>query len=674
MIKFKKSVLAWGIIILMAVFLQFKYVREFPSHVHAWSQSDRYALALGFERNNLNFFKPETYVQNHQFPGDFKKADSTSITSVDFPIHDYIPAVIMKISGSRAPIIFRLYILLFSLLGLFYLYRLAFLFNQNFTLSMFVVVFAATSPAYAYYQSGFIPTIPSISLVLIGCYLWVNYGNSKSNSHYVYSILFMTIAALSRTPFVIPLVALMLLEIYTLIFHKNEKKNQVVKLGIIATGFLVFAGYFLYNVYLRNTYGSIFLNQLLPARSVDEAKDIFRMVRETWKWQYFSKWHYLIFALVFISGVVFWIKGKLTSSNIQGVFFLFISACFCGALLFALAMFRQFPAHDYYFLDSFFVPIILALVLLTSYVKIPKKLWSKSIGTIVLTAVSIPLIINASKMQESRRVTGDWDRIQHTIQNYQHSAAFLDSLNIPKNAKILAIDAYAPNIPFILMDRKGYAVMTTSRENLIGALAWDFDFVVIQNEYFITDVYNEYPEIVTRLRKVADNGKISVCKRSNIHENLFEFLELDKRTPIFSSKVDFDNSIDFGWSNATPIINQSNNYFGGVSPAEEFGITFKSKKMEGLQTARMILLTMDINSTQPIASADAVCSVVEGDKSTYYYATALKTVYKNNGQWQTVQLQYFLPAIASDNYELGWYIWNKGKETLRYDNVRIEVY
>ncbi len=674
MVTNKKSVLAWGIIILMAFFLQYKYVYEFPSHIHAWSQSDRYALALGFERNNLNFFKPETYVLNHQFPGDFKKADSTSITSVDFPIHDYIPALIMKISGSHGPLIFRLYILLFSLLGLFYLYRLAFLFNQNFALSMFVVVFATTSPVYAYYQSGFIPSIPSISLVLMGCYFWFNYRNSKSNSNYIYSIILITIAALSRTPFIIPLVALMLLEVYTLISIKEKKKNQILKLCIIIAGFSAIAGYFLYNIYLRNTYGSIFLNQLLPASSVEEAKDIFSMVRDTWKWHYFSKWHYLIFVLTFISGVVFWIKNKGKSSNIQKVLFLFIGAYFCGALLFTIAMFRQFQAHDYYFLDSFFVPIILAIVLLTSYIKNPTKRWHKSIGTIVLTAICIPLIINASRMQESRRVTGDWDRIEQTIRNYQHSDEFLDSLNISKSAKILAIDAYSPNIPFILMNRKGYAVMTTSRENLIEALDWDFDFVVIQNEYFITDVYNEYPEIVTRLRKVADNGKISVCKRSNIHDNLVEFLELNKRTPVFSSKVDFDNSKDLGWSNIIPMINQSNNYYGGVSPDEEFGITFKSNDMKSLKTARVVLVTLEINSLQSITNVDAVCSIVEGDKSTYYNATAIKTVYKNSGRWQTVQLQYFLPAVTSKSYELAWYIWNKGKEALQYDNVKIEVY
>jgi len=106
------TILGLTIILLLAFLFQYRYMNEFPTYIHAWAQSDRYALALGFTNNHLNFFKPQTFIMNPQFPGDFLIPKNESITAVNFPIHDYIPAVIMKLSSIRSPWIFRLYILL----------------------------------------------------------------------------------------------------------------------------------------------------------------------------------------------------------------------------------------------------------------------------------------------------------------------------------------------------------------------------------------------------------------------------------------------------------------------------------------------------------------------------------------------------------------------------------
>ena len=108
--KYSK-VLALMIIVFLGVLFQKSYINEFPSYTHAWAQSDRFALAKGFVNNDLNFLKPETFVLNHQFPDDWKVPSKESITAVDFPIHDYIPAVFMKLSGNSSPWIFRIYTL-----------------------------------------------------------------------------------------------------------------------------------------------------------------------------------------------------------------------------------------------------------------------------------------------------------------------------------------------------------------------------------------------------------------------------------------------------------------------------------------------------------------------------------------------------------------------------------
>src|SRR5438067_11466151 len=73
-----------------------KRITLFPSFHHSWSQSDRYALAIGFLRNGLDFFHPQT----------FNLITTNGITQVDFPIHDYLVALMMKLTGVHQPFIF----------------------------------------------------------------------------------------------------------------------------------------------------------------------------------------------------------------------------------------------------------------------------------------------------------------------------------------------------------------------------------------------------------------------------------------------------------------------------------------------------------------------------------------------------------------------------------------
>ena len=185
-----KKYLVILIIIFLSLLFHLRYIHEFPSFIHAWAQSDRYALSLGFVKNNLNLFKPQTFVMNHQFPDDWKVPGKNSITSVDFPIHDYIPAVFMKISGINSAWIFRLYILLYSCIGLFYLFKLSYLQTNDTIKSIFILIFAATSPVFVFYQCGFLPTIPSLSNAIIGIYFYLKYLKQNNKIDFRIAICF----------------------------------------------------------------------------------------------------------------------------------------------------------------------------------------------------------------------------------------------------------------------------------------------------------------------------------------------------------------------------------------------------------------------------------------------------------------------------------------------------
>src|SRR5690606_33056976 len=107
--------------------------------------------------------------------------------------------------------------------------------------------------------------------------------------------------------------------------------------------------------------------------------------------------------------------------------------------------------------------------------------------------------------QKNRYTSYTWDIINSTINNFQDADLFIDSLGFTSKDKVLVLDAYAPNIPLILMDRKGFVVMNTNKENIDLALNWDFDLIVFQNEFFISELYNGYHDITSKIEVVSTN-------------------------------------------------------------------------------------------------------------------------------------------------------------------------
>jgi len=675
MIRFKNSIIVCVIIISLGLLFQHKSIQQFPSHTHAWAQSDRYALALGFVNNNLNFFRPETFVLNPQFPHNYKVPSKESITAVDFPLHDYIPAVFMKISGIYTPFIFRLYILLYSFVALFFIFKLSLFWTKNIFKSVFITIFAATSPVFVYYQGGFLPTIPSLANSIIGIYFYSIFINDQKNKYFNLSILFLTIAALSRTTFAIPLIAVFALEFLRIIKGKSSLKSKIIPL-FASISVILF--YYFYNNYLRQQYGSMFLNRLSPAKNMQDAIDILRYVKENWLKQYFSKYHYWIFFTLSISVVYFLFTKRSKVKELSGFFVLLPFIQLLGCILFTVLMLNQFRSHDYYFLDTYYIPFILLTIVLLSLIPLRNlKSWN-FVYALVIFIVGAPLVVKALKSQSSRQDTGSWDRVSTTIRNFSGSECLLDSLKIPKTAKILVIDAYAPNIPFILMNRKGYAIMTTNKQNIENALKRDFQYVLIQNEFFLSDIYINFPEIITKLKVIANNGKISVCVLDHNYKNqtLLEFLGIANKTPIFKDVITYDTASNDSWQNinSTTVHSFSGNKSGVLTSDMEFGIAFKTKNLPALTKKNSLILFSAYFYHDSIKNCELVLSINESGKNSYYKSYNIKDLLKLKKKWEKIELLFQVPQIQNSDYEFGLYIWNIDKNQLYVDDFGLKVY
>ena len=509
-------IIALIFIVLIGLFIQYPYMNEFPSYIHAWSQSDRYAIALGFLNNDLDLLHPETFIYNKQFPNDWGKAYETTITSVDFPLMEFVAAIIMKITGVTSPWVFRTCTLLVALIGMFFLYKLSLLITKDWIKSLLVTTVAMTSPVYAYYFNGFIPSVPALTSTIIALYFYVRYLNDDDIKQFYFTIIFITLSLLLRTSFAVIYVALLGFE-FLRVLRKESK--LVDKLFPVAVSFALFFSYFIWNKHLAAEHGTLFLGDLLPAKDWNDFWHRMMKANDNWKYHYFAKNQYLLFALVLISSISYFICGKIRNKDGETKkqkkslsLWLFVLVAFFGYILFTIAMARQFPAHDYYFVDTYFMPILLLLILLLNM--LPKVGKGKFATVFVALSVLfvIIMLVDVNKMQKLRR-KNYWNYpAVRTINNYKDSERFLDSIGVPKDAKILTLWAYPQNTPFIMMNRKGFAEMFGKHDKVGKVLTFDYDYVILENELLKDDKKREY---ISDLKYVADNDKISVFVKSD---------------------------------------------------------------------------------------------------------------------------------------------------------------
>lgn len=662
------------LIVCLGIIYQYKYFNEFPSHIHAWAQSDRYALSKGFLDNGLDFFKPQMNIYNHQFPGKWSVPSETTITAVDFPIHDYVPALLMKVSGNSSPWIFRLYILLYSFIGLFYLYKLVKSLTRSSLSSIFIVIFAATSPVFVYYEGGFLTTIPSLANAMIGIYFYHSYLNKESKKNFRISIILLTFATLSRTTFAIPLIAVLATEFIRFL---RKETDAISKIFPVVISFSIIISYLAYNSYLRENYGSNFLNHILPPENFSQFKEILKTVYDRWVFQYFTAFHYLFFIGIIFLFVANKIKKGINFKDANLNLPMFSIIYFIGTCLFSLLMFRQFSDHDYYFLDTFFLPFILFFIIIFNSVSKKLNIQNSKIALLIIVIASIIFIVQPIKTQQERRKSEEWDRTEAIIRDYSKSSDFLDSLNISGSAKILVLDAVIPNMPFVLMDRKGYSLMQIDRRHIQEALKWKFDYIIFQNKYFMDGVYNVYPDILSKIEKIADNGKITVCKATNNKtQSIDEFLNFNKVKPVYTSFCDFENDPDNFWKNIniSKEKSHSGNFSAYIDSTMEYGLTFKSSELSALIDKPYNLQFSSYFLSQSYIDAEIVVSINSEGKNIYYKSYNLKDLVKEKNVWTYTQLIFPLPVIKSKDFELAIYIWNTGKSEFWYDDFGFKIY
>ena len=657
------------VICFIGLAFQFNTLNEFPQFKHCWAQCDRYAIALGFVNNGGDFFHPETFIYNNQFPdGNFMTVMKSSITSVDFPIYDYVVSLIMRMFNTTEPWSFRVFVFLYSMVGLFFLFKLVSLFTDSLVKSIIIVLFALTSPTFLYYQSGFLPTIPSLANCLIALFFLFKFYKTKSRKDFYWFIFFITIAILARLPFAIVLVAVMCLECLTILI---EKKVEFFKWILFFSSIACVGAYYKYNEYLRAEYGSLFLNYVLPATSWSELKEFSIAVYERWMLKYFSLYHYI---LIVVLGLLFFVNRitkKIQVSQLERKLILLSGILFIGCSMYYVLMSFQFLDHDYYFLDTFYTPVILLVMFLI--IKLPsfEKRTLTTVINVCFLLLFIPAIFHARQIQESEK-----SGVSPTAKAFKDSDKFLDALQIPREAKILVMGADGPNNPFILMKRKGFGMVYPEPERIAKGLKWPYDYLVIENQKLINTVYPYYPNFINEVEKIAGNDELSVfVKKENNEINDFDsFFNLSSKKVVFQQVINFDTIPgNCGGVDTLSDFCYSGKKAGFVSPDMEWGFNYKMNNLSQLNTAPSVLKVKAFFTSKVSLQECLLCvSIKTGDKDLLFTANNLQ-YFNINENWNNREFIFNLPQIQEKESVLTVVVWNRGKNTLYYDDFEIKV-
>lgn len=676
MLKSKKfATLSFVITVtLLSIIFYRSTITEFPRAIHAWTQSDRYAIALKFLENGFDFFHPATY----------NLKGKEGVTQVDFPVNEYLVAIAMKISGSTEPVVFRMYTLLYCIIGLFFLFKLTHSVTNNYFYSLLVVVFVFTLPVYCYNQAGFIPSAPAFSSMLIGVYFLYRYYQTKNQKDHFLVIVFMTLAALSRLPFVIFLFALL----GSTALLKLREKAAFVKSILPCIGGIAMVGlYYLYNKHLADEYGAYFLMEPQYISSWEMFNYILKAIKERWITEYLTVFHYVIFAIAAGFAVI---KRKDLAIYVreQSLFSGWLIFSLFGAVAYFFINGVQYIDHDYYFIDSFMLPLIILLVLLFRFISFNKNIIQYGFSVALVFLLS-GAAYNCYSSQQQRFSVQAYDQVEQARQSFIGSGEFLDSLGVPRDAKLLVLQAYTSNTPFIYMKRNGYTVLVLRNGDFHQeVMEKEFDYVVMPSRFIVNEVLPYAPELFQQLSFYATNGKIVIYKKPKGYGriknkcSMEEFMGVDKKQVVYSTTLSAESpieKIDSRWSNFT-LPKQHTAWVSCAPPrfeipsSQEYAATFSipGDSLFAAPGNKLVLLRFQVvlednKNVIIVASAD-------GEKGNLFYETfSLDKDHIRLSEWQNIYCGFVLPATIAGAKEFKVYFWNQGKTNFLLNDTELVI-
>lgn len=450
-------------IVLQLFFNWIEYIHLPPFGMHQGAQADRASIALNYYRNSMNFFEPRV-MESRGFHG---------ITGLEFPIVQYITAILYKIFGFHN-FLYRTVMGSIVFGGCFAAWKIIqmFIVKKIHQYLFFTIWYA--SPILIFYTFSYIPDMAAMSFTLMAWHQFLKYyfgiETQKSLNKY---ILFICLAGLLKITFLITHLSLIGLvfiqksrnDIYRIPFRTNLKFWAKWLIPIIP----ICAWYFYANHLTILTWNFHFLQKMNPAKSFGDFIENTRFAFDTWSSRiYLTTGLIAIVTLYLASLVKFW-----NNLDLLGTISILL---LCGFLAVFILFNGQFRHHDYYFILIF--PAVLFALLWLYQVHIENKyIFTGIFGIFSFVGLWALPVFGAfhTKQIVRRTFTPNDYYCQNVINNmddYIKTKDFLNSYLKSPNDEIWYAFDVSPNTGLYLLQRQGIRVAPDFNEKLIEEI-WE---------------------------------------------------------------------------------------------------------------------------------------------------------------------------------------------------------
>jgi len=295
---------------------------------HIWRQTMMCMVARNFYEIDANIFYPRL-----DMPGDLP-----GITGMEFPFLNYL-IYLVSIPFGYDHWYGRLINLIVSSVGIWSFHRyVSKIFSKKVAFySAFIVLFSI----YYYYSRKIMTDTFSVSLVIIGMTLWLEYLDHRKWFGFVVGFVLITLGVLGKLPVVVAL------SLLWPTFLKAGKADRWLIAGATSSaGIIAWLWYFLWVPYLQETYH---LDRYFMGASMSETAQFILAHKSRVASVFYQKAMGWSGFGVFIAGLFYLRKRDVNLSPIVGL----------GAALILLVLFKsgdRFMDHPYYVIP--FVPIM----------------------------------------------------------------------------------------------------------------------------------------------------------------------------------------------------------------------------------------------------------------------------------------------------------------------------
>ncbi|MCU0442694.1 MAG: hypothetical protein MUE96_09875 [Bacteroidia bacterium] len=413
-----------------------------PQCMHQWAQADRASIARNYADEDMNFFLPRVH----------NCMNESGITGVEFPIIQYTVAIFYKLFGFNE-LWYRLTMLLLVGMGVLFAFKIALcLLGENKWLSLSIALIWYSSPALVFYTPNFIPDAGSLGLSLTAWYFFFSYLKTAKRANIVLFFITLSLSSLIKITSFIGSITIITICIISLFKPKlfNLKKNTAINIAVTTiVSMIVTCIWYMYASWLKTKYGSeVFMLNLNPIDNLSQLPTDLYWLIYLWGSDYYSYPTLLIGMLMLLFCLS---QYKSTNKLLLTITLLYA----VGSFLFIILMMKQFVVHDYYVITLLPTAFFLLLTFVDVFYKTQNNFVKRYQKVLAMALVIITLSsLLFAKIIVNKRYAHQFGTLFKPEQ-MEGMEAYLRSIGITRNDKVVSMYDVSPNVSLYLMNVKG---------------------------------------------------------------------------------------------------------------------------------------------------------------------------------------------------------------------------